>query len=153
MEYVFESGFEYSPVLLILYVVYTLLMGLLGIAAFVLRSMGVYTLATRRGIKRAWFAWIPVLDQYLLGCISDQYQYVVKGKNKAKRNVLLWLNIGKLLIGMGFGGSYVWMIINVMQNLLSGPSEELMMQAVMGPAVAIMSLSIPLLVMTIPPSR
>jgi hypothetical protein len=74
---------------------------------------------------------------------------VVKGKNKAKRNVLLWLNIGKMLIGFVFAGAYGWMVANLVQNVLSGASEEVLMQMVMGPAIAIMGLSIPMMVIAI----
>lgn len=74
-------------------VIYYLLSGGLTIALYILRSLGTYTIAKRRGIRHPWFAWLPVVDQYLLGCISDQYQYVVKGQNCAKRKILLVLSI------------------------------------------------------------
>jgi hypothetical protein len=31
-----------------------------------------YTIAKRRQINHPWMAWVPVVDMYLLGCISDQ---------------------------------------------------------------------------------
>ncbi len=149
MDYFYEYGFESDPEYLIFYLIYMLVMGGLGIAAYVLRSIGVYTIANRRGIKRSWFAWVPVLDQYLLGCISDQYRYVVKGQNRNKRSVLLWLNIGKGLIWLGFVGAYIWMIVNLAQSIMGGINEELLMQAMMGPLMMILGLLIPMLIISL----
>lgn len=64
-----------------------------GIAVYVLRSLGLYSIAKRRQLRHAWFAWFPAVRAYLLGCVSDQYRYVVKGQNKAKRRSLLVLSI------------------------------------------------------------
>ena len=75
------------------YVAYAVLGGGIGVALYVFRSLGVYSIAKRRGLRKAWFAWVPVVDQYLLGSLSDQYQYVVKARNKAKRKWLLGLSI------------------------------------------------------------
>ena len=66
---------------------------LLGIAAYVLSSLALYTLATRRGIDKAWLSWVPVLNVWIIGSLSDQYRYVVKGQYKSKRKVLLILNL------------------------------------------------------------
>lgn len=62
-------------------------------AAYILGSLGYYTIAKRRGIDHAWLAWVPVINAWLLGCISDQYQSVTRGKIKNKRTTLLVLNI------------------------------------------------------------
>ena len=66
---------------------------LLGIASFVLSAIALYTIARRRGLNHAWLSWIPVANCWILGSLSDQYQYVVKGQNKSKRKVMLILNI------------------------------------------------------------
>ena len=66
---------------------------LLGIATYVLSSMALYTLATRRGIDKAWLSWVPVLNVWIIGSLSDQYRYVVKGQYKSKRKILLILNL------------------------------------------------------------
>lgn len=69
-----------------------------GLALYVLRSVGLFSIAKRRQIRHAWFAWVPIVDQYLLGCVSDQYRYVVRGQNKTKRRSLLALSI---ICGLG----------------------------------------------------
>ena len=61
----------------------------LSIAAYVLTAYSLYTIANRRGISKPWLAWIPVADMWILGSISDQYRYVVKGEIKSKRKALI----------------------------------------------------------------
>lgn len=64
-----------------------------GLVTYVLSSLGLYTLAKRRGIKRPWLAWIPVVNVWILGSLSDQYRYVAKGEIRAKRKAMLTLSI------------------------------------------------------------
>lgn len=79
----------------------SLMCGLLvALLQYVLRSAGMYTIARRRGIRNAWFAWIPVANTWLLGCISDQFQYLVKGKNTKRRVILLVLAILGAVMGI-----------------------------------------------------
>ena len=47
---------------------------LLGIAAYVLTSWALYTIADRRGIKNPWLSWIPVVNCWIIGSLSDQYR-------------------------------------------------------------------------------
>ena len=72
--------------------------GLFGIAAYVLTSLAIYTISCRRGLKKAWLAWVPVVNCWLLGSISDQYQYVVKGEVKSRRKWLLVLSLTKAVL-------------------------------------------------------
>ena len=67
------------------------------VPAYVLTGLGLYSIADRRGIERPWLAWVPGLNLYLLGCISDQYQAMVRGKNKNKRTILLLLFLGLMV--------------------------------------------------------
>ena len=69
--------------------------GLFGLAAYILTALAIYTISRRRGLKNPWLAWIPVVNCWLLGSLSDQYQYVVRGENKARRKWLLVLNLVK----------------------------------------------------------
>ena len=72
----------------------------LSIATYVMSSLGIYTIANRRGIHHAWLAWLPVGNVWVLGSISDQYQYIAKGKTRNRRKVLLGLNIGLAAAGV-----------------------------------------------------
>lgn len=97
-EYAYNMDESAAIGMVVFWVIYALLICAWGIAAYVLRSLGVYTIAKRRGIRHPWMAWVPVVDHWLLGCISDQYQYVVKGKNKSKRKVLLVLDLAMVAL-------------------------------------------------------
>lgn len=70
-----------------------LLMFAFMIAVYVLQSLGFYTIAKRRGIHNPWLAWLPVGNMWILGSISDQYQYVVKSRVRSRRKVLMGLMI------------------------------------------------------------
>lgn len=76
---------------------------LLGFAGYFLLAWGFYTIAKRRGIHNAWFAWVPLLNRWTLGSISDQYQYVTARKVKNKRKWLLGLSfVPAVLTVVGF---------------------------------------------------
>lgn len=67
--------------------------GGLSLLVYILQALALYTIAKRRGINKPWLAWIPLVNVWILGSVSDQYQYVVKGQVKNKRKALLGLNI------------------------------------------------------------
>lgn len=69
-----------------------------SIAVYVLHSLGLYTIAQRRGLKHAWLSWIPFGIVWILGSISDQYQYVVKGRVKNRRKAMLALAIAATMV-------------------------------------------------------
>ena len=108
MGYSYDYGFDYSygfpgsdgammeelmggiGITVAIIVVMVLLFALaIGIISYVFRSIGLYTIAKRRGIRNPWMAWVPLLHTWTIGSISDQYQYVVKGRVKNKRTLLL----------------------------------------------------------------
>lgn len=96
LNYLMEFG------LLIVSVVLTaLLIGLIiSIVLYVFRSVGCYHIAKRRGIHNPWLAWVPVAQLWILGCISDQYQYVVRGKIRNRRKILLGLSIASFILNL-----------------------------------------------------
>ena len=69
-----------------------------AVATYVLHSAGLHTIARRRGIHNGWLAWLPVANLWILGSISDQYQYVAKGKVKNRRRRLLLLQVGLIAL-------------------------------------------------------
>ena len=66
---------------------------------YILMAWGTYSIARRRGVRHAWLAWVPVARHWLLGCISDQFQYVVRGKVRYNRIVLLVLALMRTVVG------------------------------------------------------
>ncbi len=117
---------------------------LLSIAAYVLTALALYTLAQRRGLNRPWLAWIPVVNCWLLGSLSDQYRYVVKGEIKSKRKVLLVLNILSTVIGMAMVGICVAMVIGLAGDVMHGANEEAIIRTAMGSVIGILGLCLPL---------
>lgn len=74
---------------------------LFTVLLYVLQSLGYHKIAKRRGISNSWLAWLPIGNLWILGSISDQYQYVAKGKVKNRRKLLLGLSIALLLVYVG----------------------------------------------------
>ncbi len=128
-----EEGMAMDGIFLIFYLLYMLFV--LGVAAaqYVLRAMGVHTIAKRRGISKPWLAWIPIGESWILGSISDQYQYVVKGKVKNKRKTLLILQVVLGAITVAFLVVYISLIAN---SLFSTRVEEVIFEARIWNAVA-----------------
>lgn len=100
----------------------------LNIASYVLTGLALYTLAQRRGIRQGWLAWVPIFNCWLIGSLSDQYRYVVRGQIKSKRKWLLVLNIilcglivalfscaiaAAVNLAMGFRGEMMGIVIAV----------------------------------------
>ena len=113
---------------------------LFGIATYVLTSLALYTIASRRGLRKPWLAWIPVVNCWLLGSISDQYQYVVKGETKAKRKWLLALSLLKAVLTLTM---VVLAAVVVAGAVFSGPGYG-MGRVVATPILGILGLALPL---------
>lgn len=111
-----------------------------AIVMYVFESLGVYTIAKRRTIKHPWLAWIPVAKLWMLGCVSDQYRYVAKGKVTNRRKILLALGIVTSVLGCIMAGCY----INVFTQLIGyGRQLEYMndtqiMSIVLTPALSLL---------------
>lgn len=95
-EDIMDVAFILAGVLLII----GLIALVVGLVMYILQSLGLYTIAKRRGIKHAWLAWLPVGSEWLIGCIADQYRYVAKGEVKNRRTIMLVLS----LVGVVLGG-------------------------------------------------
>ena len=82
-----------------------------GIALYVLRSLGLFTAAKRRGIRNYGLAWVPVAYVWILGSMADQYDLAVKGEDKGYRRKLIGLSVavvaasfvGAILLGIAAG--------------------------------------------------
>lgn len=103
-QFSFEADFMPDVVgagaLGVLFAVYFFVMfvsSAVSIVSYVLFSLGLYTIAGRRGIRHSWLAWVPVGCLWILGSISDQYQYIAKGRIKNRRKLLLGLSIGMVV--------------------------------------------------------
>lgn len=116
----------------------------LGIASYVLTALALYTISQRRGIHKPWLAWIPVVNCWLLGSLSDQYQYVVKGVNKSKRKFLLGLSITNVVLGITIGILSVIMVVKAVFGISAYASDAEIVAAILSPVTTILGLCIPL---------
>lgn len=118
---------------------------LFGIVSYVLTSLALYTIAKRRGIYHPWLAWIPVANYWLIGSLSDQYQYVVKGRNCSKRKWLLILEILSFVLVVAvliFTGT---MLVQIIAAAMGGSGDAYLMDIVMGSLMRILGACLPLL--------
>ena len=117
---------------------------LLGIASYVLTSMALYALASRRGIQKAWLSGVPVLNVWIIGSLSDQYRYVVKGQYKSKRKVLLILNLVNILISMLLIVVAGSVVVDLINGAVYGIAENELLNMIMGSALGAVGLSLPM---------
>ena len=118
---------------------------LFGIATYVLSSMALYTMATRRGLSKAWLSWIPVVNVWILGSLSDQYRYVVKGQYKSKRKILLALRLVAALMAVILIVAVIFLLVDVVNGAMYGVYQDTMTRMVMGPVFGIVGLCVPLI--------
>lgn len=127
-----------------LFGIMNLFTGLLSLASYILTALALYTIAQRRGIHKPWLAWIPVANCWLLGSVSDQYQYVVKGENKSKRKFLLGLSIADVVLGITMVVMAVVMVVKAAIGISDYASDEAIVEAILGPIMSVLGLCIPL---------
>ena len=112
------------------------------IAIYVMTAAVMYTVARRRQLRKPWLAWIPVVNVWLLGSLSDQYRYVVKGENRAKRKLLLVLGILKQLMTMAMSALCIAAITTV---IFGGHRHQAgLWRELLGPLTAMVGLGLPL---------
>ena len=138
MGYIFEL--EEGLMMLLPGLVSGIPSGLFSIAAYILTALAIYSISVRRGLSKPWLAWIPVINCWLLGSLSDQYQYIVKGKNTSRRKWLLALNLVVAGLTLTVG---ILAVVAIAGAVFSGSGFE-MGSAVIGPVIAILGLVLPL---------
>lgn len=116
--------------------------GILSLVSYILESLGMYTIAERRQLKRPWMAWVPVVNQYLLGCISDQYQYVTKGRNTSRRKWLLGFSIVSCVLVVAVIVLYVQMFIGMIHGAMNDVNDMQMAMQVLSPVLGILALAL-----------
>ena len=102
---------------LLLILVFYGFMLLCGIALYVLRSWGLFVMSRRRGIRKAWLAWVPVANLWVLGSLSDQYCYVVRHQFRNSRKWLLGLSIAGLVLSLVISCLYAAGMISTLVGL------------------------------------
>ena len=117
---------------------------LLGIASYVLTSMALYSLASRRGIGKAWLSWVPILNVWIVGSLSDQYRYVVKGQYKSKRKILLILKLVSVIFVLAALIAGGFLVADVIRTMMYGIRMEAVLSQILGPVLGIAGLVLPM---------
>ena len=125
---IYEIMEELGSVITTGQVIYYVSMYLLGIAAYVLTAISLYSIAKRRGIAHPWMAWVPVVNVWVLGSISDQFRYVTKAQVKNKRTTLLVLQIINAVVSTVMIVVMLVGVFNFFEVAMNGGEEEIMMQ-------------------------
>ena len=119
----------------IIWMIFGLIGIALGVTMYILQSMGLYNIAKRRGIHHPGLAWVPVANMWIIGSISDQYQYVVKGKVRNRRKVLLGLMIAVYVLMIVYLVLFVAGMFNV--DMMMADTFDVTFFASMGSAFAV----------------
>lgn len=125
--------------------VVSILVSAISLVAYIFQSIGLYSIAKRRGIKAPGLAWVPVGSMWILGSIADQFDYVRTGQVKKKRVALLWLTLVAFILAIIVVPILVQLIANIVVYAAYGYGPEYIMQLVspfMWVLLVIMALSI-----------
>ena len=118
---------------------------LLSIASYVLTALALYTIARRRGLRRPWLAWIPVADSWLLGSLSDQYRYVVKGEHKSKRKILLFFRILASYLWVSLMALLLRLCFRAFGGVMQGTIPDILIRQVLHQAADLLIVVLPLI--------
>ena len=121
----------------------------LTLVAYVFSALAIYTIAQRRGVRKPWLAWIPVVNVWILGSLSDQYRYVVKGEVKSKRKVLLSLSIINSVLSAAAVIRIVVMLVSFITGSMRGMNENAMGRLLMEGVLTSLAISLPMLILSI----
>ena len=126
----------------ILTTVMAIMLGVLGVVLvfslifWVLSSMSLQSIAKRRGIRKAWLAWVPIGNEWILGSIADQYQHLIQAKITARRKILLWLNVGYVALIVANS------LVQVMTKLAAHTDEQLLIWGLASTAISLARLAV-----------
>ena len=126
----------------VLATVMAILLGVLGVVllfAFVfwiLSSLSLQAIARRRGIRKAWLAWVPIGTDWILGSISDQYQHLIQGKITARRKLLVWLNVGYAMLIIANG------LVQGLTEAAAHTEEQLMLWSLASMLISVARLAV-----------
>ncbi len=130
----------------------------LGIVAYILQALALYTIAKRREIKKPWIAWIPVVNVWILGSLSDQYRYVTQREVKNRRKWLLGAKILVLVLAVAMFTVLIATFVNTIDwsQILYGTGDDYLdvvmggvFNALTGALVIMLLLGLPMAAMAI----
>lgn len=151
MEYFDFSSFAADEMSIAADLIVNLLAYAIAAVFYVLHALGCYTIAKRRQIRHPWMAWVPFCNIYLLGCISDQYQHVVKRTTTKRRVILLALYIAVEVLAVIVLILCGAILIPVIRAAMSGYtiSGDVLLNQVLGTMFGLLAVYMVMLVVSI----
>ncbi len=122
---------------------------LFSIALYVLSSLGLYTIAQRRGLNSPWLAWIPVARVWLLGSLSDQYRYVTRRQTSSRRKILLVLDLISLVLKVIIVVCLISLVGQAIAAVVAFYSEEQLLSTLFSTLIGLLGLLVPLAAVSI----
>ena len=122
--------------------VMAILLGVLGVVLvfslifWIISALSLQSIARRRGIRKAWLAWVPVGNEWILGSIADQYQHLIQGKITARRKLLLGLTFGSFVMGV------VNSLSGVLTDMMAHTEQELMLWGILTLLFSVLALGV-----------
>ena len=131
----------------ILTTVMVILLGILGVVllfafvSWILSSLSLHAIAKRRGIRKAWLAWVPIGTEWILGSLADQYQHLIQAKITARRKILVWLNVGYVVLIVANA------LVQGLTELAAHTDEQLMFWSLASMAISLARLAVSITLM------
>lgn len=83
-----SGGDAVGITILLIYLIVLLVWGLVSLAGYILKGIGMYTIAKRRGMDYPWLAYVPFARAYLQGELGGEI--VLKDKKSRIRESGFW---------------------------------------------------------------
>ncbi len=130
---------------LMIYMVVIGVLGIIALVSYILNSIALSRLASRRSIKRPWLAWIPVGTDWIIGSLADEYDE----RNGIKRKWRVVLVVLLILVGLGLVAYYIgyfYLLFTTLTKMNSGFSANAMKNLVVGACICYIALMIMVMV-------
>lgn len=109
---------------------------ILALVFYVLKSLGMYTIAKRRGIDNPWLAWLPIGNEWIAGAISDNYNLAAKGQNGVRRFIMLGLAVAGVVLSWFSSGVSMDNLMQIMESAAYAEDPSVMMSVAGDSAVS-----------------
>lgn len=114
MYYTVDEEATMILVAVIVLIVYLALI-CMGLANYIMSSLALYKIGSRRQIPNSWLAWVPVGSSWLIGNIADDYdeRNGIKRKWRVVLLVLTLISIGGIVVG------YIGMMVSMVRLIIA----------------------------------
>jgi hypothetical protein len=112
----YGNGFEEAMMVFFgIFAVTFLVIGIGALVLYILRCVGIMTLARNRGMSNPWVIWIPLVGVYTIGALADDIQ-AREGKRTAFRWLLLGGNILTYVISIVSSAASIGSLVDMFGN-------------------------------------